>query len=364
MRGAQPAATINLNFLSRASARFVDDGGMTPYTRRDFAKLALASIPAAAGLLSLAPSLRAADAPTPSPAPAGKPNSKVNGVQIGLNVPYSFGNEFTTADEVLNACVGLGVSGLELRTQPVEGFLGAPKRLVPDRRNTAAPKGEKKAPPVDKETAKAIAEDLRQWRLSVSMDKVKEFRKKYEDAGLLIEIMKVDNIFAMTDDILDYHFNMAKALGARAISCEIAHNPEDLKRLGSFADKHQLMVGYHGHTQTAPHHWEEAFALAKYNGANVDLGHFIAGNNVPVVPFLEKYHDRITHVHVKDKKIHEGQNTAFGEGDTPIVEVLRLIRENKWPIQATIEFEYKVPEGSTRLKEIARAIQYCRDALA
>src|SRR5262249_17016378 len=153
-----------------------------------------------------------------------KPNSRVNGVTIGLNVPYSFGNELSSADEVLNACVSLGVSGLELRTQPIEGFLGVPSRLVPVRRNGGTGQGEKKekAPQADKETVKANAEELRKWRTSVSMDKVKEFRKKYEDAGLFIEIMKVDNIFTMTDDVLDYHFNMAKTLGARAISCEIA----------------------------------------------------------------------------------------------------------------------------------------------
>jgi hypothetical protein len=69
-------------------------------------------------------------------------------------------------------------------------------------------------------------------------------------------------------------------------------------------------------------------------------------------------------VHVKDRKLQNGPNMPFGEGDTPIVEVLRLIRDNQWPIQATIEFEYKVPAGSDLMTEIARAVKYCRDALA
>ena len=157
---------------------------------------------------------------------------------------------------------------------------------------------------------------------------------------------------------------MAKAVGARAISCEIGHEDKELARVGSFADKHQMLVGYHGHTATGPKDWEHAFSLAKFNGANVDLGHFIAGNNMPVVPFLEKHHARITHVHVKDRKFNNGSNTPFGEGDTPIAEVLRLIRDNKWNIQATIEFEYKIPAGSDRMTELARAIKFCRDALA
>ena len=71
----------------------------------------------------------------------------------------------------------------------------------------------------------------------------------------------------------------------------------------------------------------------------------------------------MTHVHIKDRKFNNGANTPFGEGDTPIAEVLRLIRDQKWNIQGTIEFEYKVPEGSDRMTEIARAIKFCREAL-
>ena len=242
---------------------------------------------------------------------------------------------------------------MELRTQPVEAFLGVPAELI-------SPEG-KDAP---KTEAAANAEKLREWRKSVSMDRVKEFRTKYETAGVLIEIVKVDGIFKMTDDELDYAFALAKALGGRAISTEISHKDAELKRLGQFADKHQFMVGYHGHATTKPEHWETAFALAKFNGANVDLGHFVAGNNISPVPFLKKHHDRITHVHLKDRKLNNGPNTPFGEGDTPIAEVLRLIRDNKWNIQGTIEFEYKVPAGSDRMTEIARAIKFCRDALA
>jgi sugar phosphate isomerase/epimerase len=83
------------------------------------------------------------------------------------------------------------------------------------------------------------------------------------------------------------------------------------------------------------------------------------------VPFLREHHDRITHIHVKDRRLgtNGGANTPFGEGDTPIVEVLRLIRDNKWNIQATIEFEYPVPQGSDRMTEMAKALEFCRTAL-
>lgn len=337
---------------------------MPSYTRREFAKIAFAALPAA-GLLSSMGTLRAAETAPKT----GKPNSKVSGVQIGLNVPYSFGSNALSGEETLANCVALGVSALELRAQPVEKFLGSPVPAVVAAKANAADAGE----------AKNNAARLEKWRLGVSMDDVKKFRKMYNDAGVSIDILKVDGIFALSDGVLDYFFAMAKALGARAISTEIPKHAEpgtpaaakvtaDLTRVGSFADKHQFMVGYHGHALTTEAHFEEALALAKYNGINLDIGHYIAGGNGSPMEFLKKHHARVTHIHVKDRKwdpkTKAGPNTPFGQGDTPIKEVLQLIRDNKWPIQATIEFEYKVPEGSDRMKEIAKAIQYCRDALA
>jgi sugar phosphate isomerase/epimerase len=278
-------------------------------------------------------------------AAATKPDSKVNGVQIGLNVPYSFHQPIMSGEEILKNCVQLGLSGVELRTQPVEAYLGLP--------------------PVESAKNKAdLSQQTREWRKTAPVAKAKDFRAMYENAGVLIEIVKVDGIFKMADDEVDYAFALAKALGARAMSTEISHEVEDLKRIGAFADKHQFMIGYHGHATTKPEHWEAGFKVAKYNGANVDLGHFVAGNNTSPVPFITQWHDRVTHVHVKDRKFNNGGNTPLGEGDTPIKEALHAIRDNKWPIQATIEFEYKVPEGSNLMAELAKCVQYCRDALA
>ena len=323
---------------------------MTHYTRREFSKLALLALPSAR-LLSSIRTLDAAELP----AHGGR---SAAGVQIGLNVPYSFGSNTMNADDVLTNCVALGITALELRSQPVEAYLGAPPPAAP------APRG------ADSTTraaaavlARGSAGQLRQWRLATSPDGAKAFRKKYEDAGVRIEIVKFDNIYAMADGELDFAFALAKTLGARAISCEISTQDDDLRRVGRFADTHALMVGYHGHTHVTPAIWENAFSLAKHNGANVDLGHFIAGNNYSPVGFIKTYHERITHVHIKDRKLHDGPNVPFGMGDTPIVEVLRLIRDNGWPMQATIEFEYPVPSGSDRMTEIARAVKYCRDAL-
>jgi sugar phosphate isomerase/epimerase len=104
-------------------------------------------------------------------------------------------------------------------------------------------------------------------------------------------------------------------------------------------------------------------SYAKYNGINLDIGHFVAGNSMSPIPFMEKYHDRITHIHVKDRKMHMGPNVPFGQGDTPIKEVLQLMQKDKWKFQAAIEFEYPVPQGSTRMAEIAKCVAFCKNIL-
>ena len=327
------------------------------YTRRELGRLALTALPAATLLRSGAFA-------------QAKPNSKVRGVMIGMNVPYNFGGRSAPVDEIIDKCVQLGVSGLELRTQPVEAFLGLPDALVTAAASPAGGRNAKPSTPEQDAARKIAAEEIRKWRLAAPMDKAKALRKKFEDAGILVEIVKVDGILGMADEVIDYEFQLAKALGARAISTEITHidpkapvSPLPEKRLGAFADKHKLMVGYHGHAETGPKEWKEVFSYARYNGANLDIGHFIVGNKTSPVPFLKEHHDRITHVHVKDRML-DGRDVPFGTGETPIKEVLQLIRDNKWPIQATIEFEYPVPAGSDRMTELKTCVDYCRAALA
>jgi hypothetical protein len=278
---------------------------------------------------------------------AAKPDSKWAGVQIGMNVPYNFGMRTMPVDEVIAKTAQLGVSAVELRSQPIELFLGVPQAVL--------------EPGRDKAAQQQAAQDLRKWRVSSDPAKAAAVRKKFDDAGIKTDIIKYDGIYDFSDAELDYAFNLAKAMGARAISCEL--DVDGSKRVGQFADKHKIWVGYHGHTKASPAMWEQSFGYARYNGANLDIGHFVAGDFGSPLPFLKAHHDRITHIHIKDRKAHEGENTPFGEGETPIKEVLQTLRDNKWPIQATIEFEYKVPAGSDRMAEMAKALEYCKTAL-
>lgn len=321
------------------------------YTRRDFGKVALAAIPAA----------RLA---------AGKPSSNFGGVQIGVNVPYSFHGLPSSADDILRYLAQTNISAVELRSQPIEAFLGAP--AIASRGVGMSIRGGRVRPgakQVSEAERKAAIEELRKWRLARSMSEFKSFRKKYEDAGVLIQIVKLDGIDTATDEIVDYCFEMSKALGAKAISCEIPVSKT--KRIGAFAAKHKMLVGYHGHGNlTNPEAfgrlgaWEQAFWYSKYNGANVDIGHFCSSNGFSPAQWIKENHTRITHVHLKDRKANNGPGVPWGQGDTPLKEILHLMKAEKYKFQATIEMEYPVPEGSTILAELSKCVQYCKDALA
>jgi len=66
-------------------------------------------------------------------------------------------------------------------------------------------------------------------------------------------------------------------------------------------------------------------------------------------------------LHIKDRKKDHGANLPFGEGDTPIKEVLKTLEEDRWPIPANIEYEYK---GGDTVEEVKKCYEYCKAALA
>ena len=331
------------------------------YTRRDLGKVGLAAL-SGARLWA-------------------KPNSKLGGVQVGLIAPYSFRAmaDSNNADALLKHIVELGLSAVEMQSEPVEAFAGAPivartppagpPAGLPAGTRGAGPGGRPPLTPEQQAAARAATEALRQWRLSASMEKYRTLRKKYEDAGVTLDIVKFNLSAAMPDEEIDYCFQAAKALGCRFITCEPPVS--ETKRIGQFAEKHRLRVGYHGHANTTspeafgrPGAWEQAFFYSKYNGANVDIGHFTAGNSFSPASFIRQYHDRITNLHLKDRRKDQGPNVPWGQGDTAIREILQMMKREKYDFMATIELEYPIPEGSDTLKELAKCVQYCKEALA
>jgi len=72
-------------------------------------------------------------------------------------------------------------------------------------------------------------------------------------------------------------------------------------------------------------------------------------------------------IHIKDKTGPKSDpantNMLFGEGETPIADILLLLKKEKWPINVDIELEYRIPEGSDAAREVAKCIEYMRNIL-
>jgi sugar phosphate isomerase/epimerase len=275
---------------------------------------------------------------------ADKPNSRINGVQIGV-ITYSFRSMPDTIDDLLKYCIDCNINAIELMGDAAEIYAGAPKREAG-------------------EDWTAFGKKIAEWRATAPIDKFKEIRKKYNDAGVSIYAWKPNALGTKNSDAeIDYAFNAGKALGVNHVTVELPDEAQT-KRLGDIAAKHKMMVGYHAHTQATPTLWDTALSQSKYNGINLDIGHYVAGTSSSPVPFIEKYHDRITSMHIKDRKFHDGPNQPWGQGDTPIKEVLQLLKNNHYKFPATIELEYKIPDGSDAVKEVKVCRQFAADALA
>ena len=199
------------------------------------------------------------------------------------------------------------------------------------------------------------------------MDKFTQLAQMYKDAGVSIYAFK-PNAFSNrnTDAEMEYGFKAAKALGATHVTLEHPGDDAQTLKLGTLAKKHKIYVAYHGHEQQTPTLWDTALSQSKYNAMNIDLGHYVAAGNDDPLKILKEKHDRIHSMHLKDRQTpeHGKGNLPWGEGDTPIIAALHLMREQKYKFPGTIELEYAVPEGSDPVKEVAKCLDYCRNALA
>ena len=285
---------------------------------------------------------------------AGKPNSNFNGVQIGA-ITYSWRSMPGSAEDILRYAVQCGISSVELMGDPAEKFAGLPEGGGRRRGRMTAEQ--------QRDQRQRRQEQL-DWRLSVSMDKYRALRKMYNDAGVNIHIVKFGSIGnkGMTDAEIEYYFKVAKALGAKGITRELSE--EAAKRLGPVADRHKIMIGFHNHTQLRPTTYDgPILSYGKYLGINLDTGHYVAGTNESPIPLIRKHHDRILSLHLKDRKVNNGPNMPFGQGDTPVALILQLVKRQKWTFPCDIELEYKVPQGSDAMAEARKCVQFCKESL-
>lgn len=283
-------------------------------------------------------------------------------VRLGA-ISYSFRALPGSAKEILGYFTQTGMATVELMGGPAEAYAGAP--AAPD-----FPRGPRSEMSEEEAAAARQAREDYQaevgaWRRSVSMERFRALGRMYNDAGVEIDILKLGNA-DWSDEEIDYAFNAARAVGARGISFEISE--EAAARMSPFADKHDMIIGMHNHTQVGEPGFSFDPALAHSPRAmiNLDVGHYVAGTDESPIPVIQQYHDRISHLHIKDRRTgaNGGENVPFGEGDTPIGEVLRLLRDEGYPISAMIELEYDIPEDSDVLTEMARCVEYCRAEIA
>jgi sugar phosphate isomerase/epimerase len=313
------------------------------------ARLALSALPA--GALLTRPSTALAQA---------KPNSTINGVHLGT-ITYSYRSmPDQSAEATLKYIVDSGISRIEFMGGPVEAFAGAPQAA----RGGGGGRGNQPPSPEQLAAQREAASKLKAWRTSVSMDRFKALRKMYNDAGVTIYAWKQMNP-NMSDEELDYIFNVAEALGCTHTTLELTEDVAQLKRIGAFAEKRKIYAAYHTHLQGSMTAFDQAFAVSKGNMANVDLGHFVAAGGDPVA-FLTKFHDRIASFHLKDRTTpeHGQKNLPWGTGDTPLTALLQTVKKNKWTMPAAIELEYDVPQGSDAVTEVRKCLDYCKKALA
>ena len=330
------------------------------FSRRDFLSIApMASV----GLLLRGNSLLSSNFF------AFKPNSKFAGVQMGV-ITYSFRSMPHDIDQLLQFCIDTNVSGIEMMGDPAETYAGKPP--LPFKMPAIPPKGGPRPQLTDEQKAQLVehTKTVATWRATASMDKFAEIRKKFKKAGVCIYAFKPDAFGVNnTDAEIEYGMKAAKALGATSVTVELPTKAEQSKRLGDFGAKHKMYVGYHAHLQATDTLWDEALKQSPYNSMNLDCGHYIAvgGNNTTatLLALIEAKHNRITSLHIKDRtsKEHGTGNVTWGKGDTPIKEILTLMKTKKYKFPATVELEYDIPEGSDAVKEVAKCIQFAKNIL-
>ena len=261
------------------------------YTRREVTKLAVSAIPGA--VLLQAP----------------KPNSKVRGVQIAMNAPYNFGSNNMSADETLARCVRLGISAVELRSQPVESYLGVLPELV-----TAAAPGGRNATRTPEQVAnqKAAADELLKWRLSVPMAGAQAFRKRYEDAGV------ADRDREVRRHVRAVRRRARLLFHAREEPWRARDLMRDRCRRHEARGPVRRQASADGRLPRPRRDRAESLEGGVQLRRRTTAPTSTSATSSPAVtarrfPFLTEHHARITHVHVKDRKLKNGPNVPFGD---------------------------------------------------
>lgn len=331
-------------------------------SRREFAKSLLAAVPVGPLLLGAERRLFA------------QGESRVKGVRMGLqSACFTFSGMGIT--DIIAAMRTVGLKEIDVMSEHVEHELGAPGIQLPGTGRpgpwarggtgrsaaTAPPAGAGAATPPARGPGfgrgmdPAAREALRRWRLDADLARFTAVAQRFRDAGLNFFSYNLSFNDSYTDEEIEKGLLMTKALGTRIIT---ASSPLTVfPRVAPLAEKHDVIVALHNHT-TGPDEFAKVTALSKQFWINLDVGHFFASGYDPL-PFIREHHERITNLHVKDRMKNQGAEMPFGQGETPLAETLRLVRDAKYDFPVCIE--YVGPEGP--VQELSRCFAYCRRVL-
>ena len=294
-----------------------------------------------------------------------RPNSLIKGVQIGVTT-YSYRSMPGHPDLLLQYCIDSNINAVELKGDEVEAYLGKPLNTIKMPKKVAGQSAE--LSDELKAQINQYQKEVANWRETISMDKFAALGKKFNAAGVYLFAYK-PNCMAPenTDGEINYALNASRALGANSVSVELPSDAAHTQRLGDLAKKAKIYIGYHAHLQATETAWDVALAQSPYNSLNLDCGHYMAAGNTKesLLNLIETKHKRITSMHLKDRKskANGGKNMPWGEGDTPLKEILTLMKEKKYKMSATIELEYDIPTGSDAVKETKKCRDYAQQLL-
>jgi sugar phosphate isomerase/epimerase len=293
---------------------------------------------------------------------AKKIDSVVQGLQFGLQ-SYVFSGiglpQDSILDVVVKSMVESGLGECDLYAPLVE-----PAEIW-DRIRAGGPGGPGAAVPPDIAAARTQArEELAKWRMSVSLDYFRAIRKKFEDAG--IAVYGLSGFPGSTEEELGRTLDIAEALGARLVTLGITLSAA--KRVAPLAGKRGISVGLQGRPDMSvtnpdviakPENFEAAVLLSKNYCICFDVGD-ATGGGYDSLKFVQDHHDRIALLYLKDRR-KDRLSVPWGEGDTPLKEILRLIVDRKYPIRCYIDCDYKT---GNRPADVKRSFEYAKAALA
>jgi sugar phosphate isomerase/epimerase len=294
-----------------------------------------------------------------------------NEITLGLQT-YSFRTmEDQSPLAILDYVKETGIKNIELMGNHAEPFAGAPESMMSDRAKMAILIKQYRNEPLTDEEKVIAAEvaaqkeaynaEVQAWRKNVDLKKFEALKALYDEAGISIYAFK-PRVFEKnnTDDDIRYGMRAAKALGASHVTLEHPEDDAHTARLAKFAEEEGVLIGYHGHEQQTPTLWDTALSQSDANRMNLDFGHYIAAENENPLEIIKTKSDKIVSMHLKDrqKKSNGGGNLVWGSGDTPIVDVIKLIKENGYTFPVTIELEYDIPEGSDAVQEVKKCLAY------